>query len=254
MEDISFNKDSVGQEQTQMLPDEGWQLFTGLLAGKAVSQINDWLADAITRAEATPSLEPEFETDESEQRGAARKLRRLFWNDPPFWSSVLAGSFAQCALDLVGPGACLVFHAAFLKSATRGVATPFHQDPAFWRYNYPGAVSMWLALDPTDESNGCMEVCCGSHRGAILQHRHRTDWIHPGLDLNEHGLYARPVIMEPGDVLVWDKNLVHGSGANHSPNRRWGIVAVIADGAAPNLRAFDCAYLAPLADAAKIAV
>lgn len=228
------------------LPAEGWQLFPGLVSQRSVTRMNDWLTEAITRAESTPSLEPEFETDAVGRHVSVRKLRRLFWNDEAFWSSVLAGPFAQLAVDLVGPGASLVFHASFLKSAAGGSATPFHQDPAFWRYSYPGAISMWLALDRTDENNGCLQVCDGSHQQGVLQHRPRADWIHAGLDIDAHGLLARPVEMEAGDVIVWDKNLVHGSGVNHSSNRRWGFVAVIADSAAPNFRAFDSAHLAPL--------
>lgn len=244
---MPYHADPLAQDSRRMLGDKGWQLFPGLLSPAAVERINTWLAAAVTRAETTASLEPEFEPGTADRPGPARKLRRLFWNDETFWSSILSGPFAQRALDLVGPGACLVFHAAFLKAANGGSATPFHQDTAFWRHPYPGAVSMWLALDPTDQSNGCMELCSGSHDLPILPHRPRADWVHPGIDLDRHDLRALPVVMQPGDVLAWDKNLVHGSSANQSPNRRWGIVAVVADGDAPGFRAVDGVSFAHLA-------
>lgn len=244
---MSHHVTVLGDETRRLFGDEGWHTFPGLLAPAQVVSINEWLTAAVARAEKTPSLEPEFEPSSAGCPGTVRKLRRLFWNDQAFWSSVLAGPFAQLSIELVGPGACLVFHAAFLKGAAGGSATPFHQDPAFWRYSYPGAVSMWLALDPADESNGCMKVCSGSHRLPILPHRRRDDWVHPGIDLKDHGLKANPVVMQPGDVLAWDKNLIHGSSANQSPNRRWGIVAVIADGHASNFRAFESVSFAPLA-------
>ena len=235
----------VAQDSLEILGNDGWKLFPRLLSRSAIESINDWLQGAVVRADTTASLEPEFEPGTADRKGPVRKLRRLFWNDRKFWTSVLAGPFARTAMDLVGPNACLIFHAAFLKAPGGGSATPFHQDPAFWRYRYPSAISMWLALDPTDESNGCMELCPGTHRLPILPHRARADWMHAGIDLDMHGLSAQPVVMQPGDVIAWDKNLVHGSNANQSPNRRWGIVAVIADGSAPDFKAFDSA---PLAD------
>jgi len=218
------------------LPKSGWQLNRNVVPADHILQMRDWLQRAAERARNTPSLEPEFEDAGQTQ---ARKLRRLFWNDEPFWSQIIGHGLARHATALVGAGASVIFHAAFLKAPCGGSATPFHQDQAFWRYDYPGAVSMWLALDDTGRHNGCMELCSGSHLLPILPHHRRPDWVHPGIDLHAHNLDPEPIEMSAGDLLVWDKKLVHGSGINDSNVPRWGIVMVIADGSLPGFRAFD---------------
>lgn len=69
------------------------------------------------------------------------------------------------------------------KPAHIGHQTPWHQDEAYWD---PGqrfhAVGAWMPLDDCDESNGCMTFVPGSHRSAVLPHRHING------DPNVHGL------------------------------------------------------------------
>ena len=219
---------------------DGWGLCGAVVEPARLAAIRDWLAAASLRAPEVPGLQAEFEKDPL-IGGRVRKLRRLFWNDPEFWGPMLRESgLAELALSAVGRDATLVFHAGFLKSSGGGAATPFHQDCAFWRYDYPGAVSMWLALDDTDEENGCMALCPGSHVRPLLPHRlHQADWVQPGIDLAAHGLVARPMPMAAGDVLIWDRKMVHGSAANSSQRPRWGVVMVVADGGCAGFQAFD---------------
>ena len=75
------------------------------------------------------------------------------------------------AKQVLGPGARFKADISFLKPAGVGAATPWHQDEAFHdpRFEYR-EISFWLALQPTDRKNGCMEFIPGSHTWPVLEH------------------------------------------------------------------------------------
>lgn len=211
----------------------------GLLSPEAVAQVSAWLAGIVDMGRAAPSgFEAEFEPGTDKPR----KLRRLYWNDEAFWRGVFAESgVPRLAERLVGAPVALTFHAAFLKPAEVGTQVALHQDQALWRYDYPDAVSVWIALTPAKRRNGCLVGCPGSHRRGSIAHVEIPDhpW-HPGIDWRAEGL-AEPVPYEldPGDALIWHRDFVHGSGPNLSAQPRWGVVMVFVDRTRPDLRATD---------------
>ncbi|GLY82416.1 phytanoyl-CoA dioxygenase family protein [Actinoallomurus iriomotensis] len=107
----------------------------------------------------------------------------------------------------------------FKPPGSRGQA--LHQDNFYLRADPGTCVAAWMALDPTDEENGCMMVVPGSQNWPILCTAKAdtrvsfTDVTVPVPD--EHP--SRPVRMEPGDVLFFNGSLVHGSRPNTSDDR-----------------------------------
>ena len=49
-------------------------------------------------------------------------------------------------------------------------ATPAHQDGYYFMLDPCEAVTMWLALEETDEENGCVRYVPGSHRNGLREH------------------------------------------------------------------------------------
>jgi phytanoyl-CoA hydroxylase len=47
-------------------------------------------------------------------------------------------------------------------------ATGWHQDIRYWSFQKPELVSVWLALGPEHEENGCLWLVPGSHRMEFL--------------------------------------------------------------------------------------
>ncbi|WBB64578.1 phytanoyl-CoA dioxygenase family protein [Streptomyces sp. WMMC500] len=107
----------------------------------------------------------------------------------------------------------------FKPAGSRGQA--LHQDN-FYLKSEPGTcIAAWMALDATDEENGCLMVVPGSQRWPILCTSKAdtavsfTDVTVPLPDIHS----ARPVRMSPGDVLFFNGSLVHGSLPNTSGDR-----------------------------------
>jgi ectoine hydroxylase-related dioxygenase (phytanoyl-CoA dioxygenase family) len=209
------------------------------VASESIASAADWLSAVISLQRSIPAT---FEAEFEHGTDAARKLRRLYWNDPTFWRTFLTESgLSTIAASLVGARVTLTFQAAFLKTSQVGTAVPLHQDQALWQYTYPNAVSIWVALTSATRHNGCLVGCPGSHQRGLVPHRQTSghSW-HAGINWQNEGLAAPvPYELKPGDALAWHRYFVHGSGANHSLSPRWGVVFVFVDQTQPNLRTTD---------------
>lgn len=52
----------------------------------------------------------------------------------------------------------------FNKPPKIGKPTPAHQDGYYFMLEPNEAVTMWMALEPVDEENGCVRYVKGSHK------------------------------------------------------------------------------------------
>ena len=138
-----------------------------------------------------------------------------------------ANALAMCR-QLLGDSAGLVFEHAILKPPRVGGATPWHQDEAFYeRYTNYRAITVWMALQPTNPENGCMQYIPGSHREPLWTHRSVND------DPRIHGLEAVGVDTEAavlcplpaGGATFHDCRTLHGAGPNLSdqPRRAYAL-------------------------------
>ena len=102
----------------------------------------------------------------------------------------------------------------------------WHQDERFTPTRDGSLVTVWIALDPATEDNGCLYVSRGSHRGmSLLPHRRQeitSDFV-SGESVAEPA-DAEPLILEPGDVAFLSGHLIHGSHRNRSTQQRRSLV------------------------------
>ena len=211
---------------------DGVAVLPGVLGGALIADAKDWLAKVERQGRSIPeSYQPEFEPGPADDESTPpRKLRRLLWNDRPFWQDFLARSgLADLARALV-PSPVLIFHAAFLKPRRVGSHVGFHQDQALWDRVHPGAVSIWVALEESNAGNGALKGFPGSHTGGEIEHAESEDhpW-HPVIDVERAGLgQPRDLSVGAGDAVAWHRYFVHGSGPNRSDSDRRGMVMVFA--------------------------
>jgi len=155
-----------------------------------------------------------------------------FHREPPV-DALLApgGAVARLAEALLGPDPVALHCLAQLKPPAIGREKGWHQDTAYFSVVPIDAVlGIWVALDPAHEGNGCLEVLPGGHRGGPLRHEHAGECrIAPGrLDLAA----TVPVVLAPGDAVVFNGLLPHGSKPNRSAERRWALTFHYRGGAA----------------------
>ncbi|HWR13447.1 MAG TPA: phytanoyl-CoA dioxygenase family protein [Terriglobales bacterium] len=111
----------------------------------------------------------------------------------------------------------------FNKPPRIGKPTPPHQDGFYFMLEPNEAVTMWLALDPADESNGCVRYIPGSHKLNIRPHQ-KTQVLGFSQGISDYGPAdfekEVPMIVEPGDLLVHHALTIHRADGNESERDR----------------------------------
>jgi ectoine hydroxylase-related dioxygenase (phytanoyl-CoA dioxygenase family) len=116
----------------------------------------------------------------------------------------------------------------FCKPASEGYETPWHQDGHYWPIRPLANCTVWVALEPSIQENGCLRVIPGSHTAKQLYehlHEDRND-----LTLNQRmaeGTFdesqAADLELQPGEMSMHDIYMIHGAKANTSQQRRTGV-------------------------------
>jgi non-haem Fe2+, alpha-ketoglutarate-dependent halogenase len=137
--------------------------------------------------------------------------------------------------DLVVDGT-LVFYKPPLDSSYAS----WHQDSVYSGWHLTPSVSAWIALTPSERSNGCMRAIPGSHKDGLLEHDNVLD--DPNL-LNRRGERIRrdvdesqavDIVLQPGEMSLHHTNIVHGSNANGSAGPRIGFIVRFVTSATTN--------------------
>ncbi len=158
------------------------------------------------------------------------KLGTRLVADDPFWVRLVSDErLLDIAEQFVGRDIALFASHYIAKPPLSGQAVLWHQDGGFWPLEPMEVVTLWLALDETDHSNGCLRVIPGTHRWELRQSRPRVDVanllnaeidVDPAMIKDES---AVDIALHAGDVEVHHPNLVHGSHANTSDRWRRGL-------------------------------
>ncbi|MCP5149820.1 MAG: phytanoyl-CoA dioxygenase family protein [Ectothiorhodospiraceae bacterium] len=143
----------------------------------------------------------------------------------------LAISLEPAILDLVesvvGPDIILWGTNLFAKPAGVGRRVPFHRDGRYWPIEPLASVTVWIAVERCDAENGCLRVVPGSHRaravGTHYTSQRPEDLIPETLDPREYDAgSAVDVVLEAGEMVLFDVYTIHGSNPNTSDRRRIG--------------------------------
>ena len=89
------------------------------------------------------------------------------------------------------------------------------------------ALTMWLALEEVDESNGCISYVRSSHRLGVRKHqRTKTLGFSQGIadfPSPEDQAQLVKIKAQPGDLLVHDAMTIHSADKNRSTRTRKAI-------------------------------
>jgi hypothetical protein len=168
--------------------------------------------------------------------GEGGVVRLSLWNHP---GDAIYGMFARCermvrSCETLLGGEVYHYHSKMiLKDAKVGGAWAWHQDYGYWYQNgvlEPLLTSVFIAVDPCNRENGCLQVIRNSHQCGRITHVLTGDQA--GADRERvDELLKRPdrfplvyVEMDPGDALFFDANLLHRSDQNRSDHSRWSMI------------------------------
>jgi non-heme Fe2+,alpha-ketoglutarate-dependent halogenase len=130
--------------------------------------------------------------------------------------------------DLYGPDLLCWTSNFFIKEGNNPSFVSWHQDSTYWGLSRPDVVTAWVALTPSNTTNGAMEFIPGTHTRDQIPHRDSFDKdnlltrgqeVAVEVDVSQ----AVPVVLEPGEISLHHVRLVHGSAPNPSNDRRIGF-------------------------------
>jgi hypothetical protein len=150
------------------------------------------------------------------------------FTDTKLFDWLLDDEVLDLVADVLGPDIDL-FSSHFIgKPAGGSLRVPWHEDSAYWRTMLePMEVcTVWLAIDGSDESNGCMYVIPRTHDKGFSEY-YKVDG-NKNLFMTEirKGQFdeskAVPCVLGEGEASLHHAKLIHGSPANTSARRRVG--------------------------------
>lgn len=110
----------------------------------------------------------------------------------------------------------------FNKPAGTQSPTPPHQDNYYFCLSPPHVVTIWMALDPVDDENGCLRYVRGSHLSEVRPHS-RSNILGFSQGITDFGPADReqevPIHLQPGDVVAHHGNTIHRAEPNRSTTR-----------------------------------
>lgn len=139
--------------------------------------------------------------------------------------------------DIVGalwgdPKVWFFYEQIFLKEGMASRRTAWHQDQSYIPYEGSKTASVWINFDPVSAEN-TLEFVRGSHKGPIFNGSRYdadddtagfyADGILPPLPDIEANREAYDIIswaVEPGDIVVFHHNILHGGAPLKPGNRR----------------------------------
>jgi hypothetical protein len=130
--------------------------------------------------------------------------------------------------DLYGPNLLCWTTNFFIKEANNPAFVSWHQDSTYWGLDKPDVVTAWIALTPSNQSNGAMNFIPGTHTSEQIPHRDtfaRNNLLTRGQEVAVAVDEKQAVTIElrPGEMSLHHVRLVHGSPPNPSNDRRIGF-------------------------------
>jgi len=191
---------------------EGYCVVRQVLDAGLIAEASDHIAWLQARY---PHLRPE-------------QLGHTLMADDPFWVRLISDDrLLDVAAQFVGNDLALFASHYISKPPHDGQPVLWHQDGSYWPLDPMEVVTLWLAVDDSTPANGCLRVIPRTHTLPIQPLQPKTDvanvlssQIDPKL-VDES--LAVDVVLKAGDVSIHHPNLIHGSNANHSPQRRAGL-------------------------------
>ena len=214
---------------------DGFLIVRGLAGETQRQRMLEVTLDGLARL-----VEPiEFEADlhypgAPDSRTAAgghtvRRLKQALSRDYSFVEWITHPALVARLVQLLGPAYfCPLAHhnCIMAKQPAFSSDTGWHQDIRYWSFDRPDLVSTWLALGDEREENGCLRVIPGSHR--LELDRGRFDaalFFRDDLEANRELIdRAIPVLLAPGDLLLFHCRLIHAAGANRTADVKLSLV------------------------------
>jgi len=209
----------LSTEQLHRYEAEGYLVVKGLFTYQEVEEIRETF-EAVSRTVVAGYFEPAIDAEGGDPlKRYPRVIHPHRFHDTAK-KYMLHRPVFQILAQLLGEEALAAQSMYYYKPpGSRGQA--LHQDNFYLKVEPGNCIAAWTAIDPADEENGCMLVVPKTNEHEVVcpeqadeNESFTSHYVRP-----PGGSYSIPVHMDPGDVLFFNGNLIHGSYRNKSKDR-----------------------------------
>jgi phytanoyl-CoA hydroxylase len=206
-------------QQKLQFDTEGYVNVKGLFAEEELEEIERTFEE-IGRRTIPGHFEPDLQGEGADPLKRYPRVMHPHRFDPAAMKYMLHPPVLDVLADLYEEEALAAQSMFYYKPpGSRGQA--LHQDNFYLKVEPGNCIAAWTAVDAADEENGGLlvvpktnthEIVCPEE--ADVKESFTTHYVKPPKDRQ-----AVPAVMERGDVLFFNGNLIHGSYRNKSKDR-----------------------------------
>ncbi len=227
----AWNQFRLTDAQVAHYHEHGYVSGIKLLEEDQVDALRAELAEWFNPDHAGRELWYEYHTNESNDPDTVLFHALGSWRIKPGFHDLLWNPAFTVAASQLLDGPVRFWHdQLFCKPARHGGVVAWHQDYSYWTRTRPmNHLTCWIALDDSQQDNGCLQYVPGSHRWDLLPITGLAgDMVAIREVLNDEQWHQlqNPVAIEvpKGYASFHHPLLVHGSFANRTDRPRRAVV------------------------------
>jgi len=209
----------LSEQQWTQFETEGYLIVKRVFREEEVEEIRETF-DTIAQTTVPGFFEPDMQGETEDPLKRYPRVMHPHRFNPAAKRYMLHPGVLAILSDLYGEEALAAQSMFYYKPpGSRGQA--LHQDNFYLKVEPGNCIAAWTAIDRCDEENGCMllvpktntyDIVCPETSDAAESFT--THYVKPPKE-------EKPIaaLMEPGDVLFFNGNLIHGSYRNKSKDR-----------------------------------
>ena len=170
---------------------------------------------------------------------AGTNRSKLYLKHDWIYQLAITPRMLDVAEDLIGPDILLYYSNCWFKNDRDEGYVTWHQDITYFGHEPPEVLTFWVALTPSTEESGCMQVLPGTHKHGPLPlaapDLNDRNMLPSGqlVDFETDDVVPVSMPLAPGEASVHHSCAIHGSLPNMSDHRRMGLTFCFQ---APSLR------------------
>jgi len=210
---------------------DGFVIVRQFLAPRELAELCATLDEYIRTV--VPTLPDSDAFYEDRSRPETLKQMNHLGKEPGFQKYAQLPQVGGLARALAGEEVRLEDPQWFNKPPGTNHPTPPHQDNYYLNIKPCIFGTIWIALDPVDEENGCLRYVPGSHRRGLRPHG-RSNVLGFSQGITDYGPADTagevPIYLQPGDAAVHHGMTIHRAEPNRSATRSRRAFAILFKG------------------------
>lgn len=153
-----------------------------------------------------------------------RKIKDLEY-DPYFFSIIKSDIIKKISNELIGPDVSSMRCMILNKPSKNSSELKFHQDVGLkWSMSDRPAFTLWLSINGANKNKGGLKIIEKSHKEGVIKQGH---FVEKKLNYLKKKYKIKYLDLKPGEAIIFNNLLVHGSEKNKTDNMRIAFTACL---------------------------